>query len=71
MIEFQNKEKTIKVNVKEGTLTYSQATVAGLVKAHIRNMHRNISEADEIKVSFLDPNRTDDAVLVTVTRYEE
>nr|DAF77088.1 MAG TPA: hypothetical protein [Caudoviricetes sp.] len=70
MINFEEKKKKIEVTVQEGTVVLSQNIVAGLVMSHIRSSHRNVNMNDKIKVVFLDPNRTNDAVSVTVTRGE-
>lgn len=70
MINFEEKKKKIEVTVQEGTVVLSQNIVAGLVMSHIRASHRNVNVNDKIKVLFLDPNRTNDAVSVTVTRGE-
>lgn len=70
MINFEEKKKKIEVTVQEGTVVLSQNIVAGLVMSHIRSSHRNVNMNDKIKVTFLDPNRTNDAVSVTVTRGE-
>lgn len=70
MINFEEKKKKIEVTVQEGTVVLSQNIVAGLVMSHIRSSHRNVNVNDKIKVVFLDPNRTNDAVSVTVTRSE-
>ncbi|AFH19767.1 hypothetical protein F406_gp048 [Agrobacterium phage 7-7-1] len=71
MLNFEPKVKTVEITVQEGTTRLSQSTVADVVKAYMRERHRNIHPSDEIRVSFLDPNRTDDAVIVTVTRHEQ
>jgi len=70
VINFEEKKKKIEVTVQEGTVVLSQNIVAGLVMAHSRSSHRNVNVNDKIKVVFLDPNRTNDAVSVTVTRGE-
>lgn len=70
MIDFDKKKRKIEVDVLEAKITLDRRVIDSLVMSHIRGVHRNIRPTDDIKTTYLDPNITDDVVLVTVTRHE-
>lgn len=70
MLKFEPKVKTVEIAVQEAKITLDRRVIDSLVMSHVRGSHRNISLTDDIKTTYLDPNVTDDVVLVTVTRHE-